>query len=86
MGYKYYDIHEQKIRPEDLQNKNAWCEKGARYEKSFVQIYGEALGLTQNPEKQTNDFAPDLINTKQGGLADLKTQRTPFFCLKYYIR
>lgn len=82
MSYKQFGIDEKEISRNDLQNKGVWCEDGASQEKVFVKKYGEQLGLIINPEKVNNPYAPDLLNTKNDILADLKTQNTPFFQAK----
>jgi hypothetical protein len=79
-----YDINGDVITHGDLQNKGAWCTHGERKENVFVRNYGERLGLIINPEKKTNKYAPDLANVIGGGLADLKTQNTPFFTARKY--
>lgn len=79
MGYKQFGIDGQEISHHDLQDKGVWCEDGASKEEVFVEKYGGQLGLIINPEKVNNPYAPDLLNTKNGLLADLKTQNTPFF-------
>ena len=79
MAYFTYDIHGNTISNHDLQDKGVWCETGASKEETFVKKYGDELGLIINPEKTENPYAPDLLNTQNGLLADLKTQNTPFF-------
>jgi hypothetical protein len=79
MTYALYDKDGGKVEFGDLQDKSPWCEKGAGYEEVFVQRYGERLGVTINPAKQTDKYAPDLLSVGGGRLGDLKTQNTPFF-------
>lgn len=62
----------------DLQDKAVWCKEGFKTEEVFVDLHGKALQIQINPEKETNAYAPDLIEAS-GNLADLKTQNTPFF-------
>ena len=65
--------------PHDTEDKSWWLLRGEEYEKSFVALCRSQLGLDAriNPEKQHNPMAPDLV--VEGLLADLKTQKTPFF-------
>lgn len=65
--------------PED---KAWWCEAGAEKECVFVEQVLPLLGFSGviNPAKQYDPFAPDLV--VNGHLADLKSQRTPFFKAK----
>ncbi|WPR76335.1 hypothetical protein [Algoriphagus sp. NG3] len=79
MGYRLFDISGTDVTHHDLQDKGVWCIEGASKEEAFVRLYGSELGLAINPEKITNPYAPDLLNTKNGKLGDLKTQNTPFF-------
>jgi hypothetical protein len=79
-----YDINGNVISHGDLQNKGAWCTHGEEKENVFVNNYGHHLGLIINPEKNTNRFAPDLAYSIGNGLADLKTQNTPFFTARRY--
>lgn len=69
------------ISPED---KPYWCKQGERDERDFVDFVASAHGLaaTINPCKRYDRFAPDLLF--EGKLADLKTQRTPFFTAGRY--
>lgn len=79
-----YDINNQAISHGDLQNKGLWCSHGESKEYVFVKNYGQCLNLIINPEKQRNIYAPDLAYSSGNGLADLKTQNTPFFtAIKY---
>lgn len=82
MAYKLFDINNQEVTQRDLQNKGLWCKHGATKEEVFVDVYGKELDLIINPEKATNPYVPDLFNTKNNLLADLKTQNTPFFQAK----
>jgi hypothetical protein len=77
MNYTQYDKDGNIVTPTDLQNKKLWCKDGEDIEEAFVSRYGNQLGLTINPEKSSNPYAPDLI--KNSNIADLKTQNTPFF-------
>lgn len=79
MGYKQFGIDGREIRRCDLQDKGMWCRDGASQEEVFVEKYGAQLGLIINPQKADDPYAPDLVNTETGLLADLKTQNTPFF-------
>lgn len=67
--------------PED---KPFWCTQGERHERAFVRFVAPAHGLTAaiNPLKQFDPHVPDLL--VNGQLADLKTQRTPFFTAGRY--
>jgi hypothetical protein len=69
------------MSPED---KPYWCEQGERDERDFVHLVAPAHGLTAtiNPQKPHDRFAPDLL--VHGKLADLKTQRMPFFTAGRY--
>jgi hypothetical protein len=69
------------ISPED---KLYWCDQGEREERDFVHFLAPAHGLaaTINPCKWYDHFAPDLL--VDGKLADLKTQRMPFFTAGRY--
>lgn len=67
------------------EDKLRWCREGAEYELAFIRAMNQHshLQIDLNPEKHTNDMAPDL--TVAGyGLCDLKTQRTPFFTSSKY--
>lgn len=79
MPYKLFDIDGNQINLDDLQAKGPWCAFGEDLERTFIKKYGLKFNLDINPEKSTNKFAPDLLNTSNGKLADLKTQNTPFF-------
>lgn len=81
MSYSQYDRFGRIVTPQDLQNKTLWCKKGEQIEQVFVRNYGKELGVSINPEKENNPYAPDLI-TNSGKLADLKAQNTPFFKVK----
>lgn len=71
------------VSPED---KAYWCARGEQEELVFVQSIAHAHGLnaTINPMKAIDPFAPDLL--VDVGLADLKTQRTPFFTARRRYR
>lgn len=62
--------------PED---KAWWVEAGADKELDFVERVLPQLGFSAaiNPEKAHDPYAPDLV--VNGHVADLKSQRTPFF-------
>lgn len=77
--YELFDIEGKKIEHHDLQDKSHWCKDGEKIEEAFVRLYGNELNLAINPAKATDPYAPDLINTQTGQLADLKLQSTPFF-------
>ena len=77
MRYKQFDREGNLVSNQDLQNKALWCKKGETIEAAFVSKYGERLEVSINPAKQSNPYAPDLFTPK--GVADLKTQNTPFF-------
>lgn len=79
MAYKLFDVNGSQITHHNLQDKGVWCRDGATEEEVFVENYGEKLGLIVNPDKRINPYVPDLVNTKNDLLADLKTQNTPFF-------
>lgn len=71
--------------PADPQDKKAYCEYGVKKEFEFIEffnLYVEEGGVEINPKKETDPFAPDII--LYGELADLKSQRTPFFTAKRY--
>ena len=77
--YKLFDINGQEVNYHDLQDKGVWCRSDASKEEVFVEKFGKELNLIINPEKKTDPYVPDLINTKKNLLGDLKTQNTPFF-------
>lgn len=77
--YKLYDENHQEVTHHDLQDKGMWCIEGATKEEVFIQKYGQQLQLIINPEKTHSPYVPDLKNTANNMLADLKTQNTPFF-------
>ena len=79
MAYKLFDINGIEVTHHDLQDKGVWCRAGASKEEVFVEKFGVDLNLRINPEKENNPYAPDLQNTSNQLLADLKTQNTPFF-------
>ncbi|TWR24003.1 hypothetical protein FPZ42_18535 [Mucilaginibacter achroorhodeus] len=79
MSYKLFDINGHEVNQGDLQQKEIWYEEGISFEQAFIDKYGNALSLEINPEKKTNRFTVDLLNTNTGNLGDLKTQTTPFF-------
>jgi len=79
MAYKLFDASGKEIFQKDLQAKAPWCVTGEVFEKVFIEKYGRKFSLDINPEKLTNKYAPDLINTSTSNLGDLKTQNTPFF-------
>ncbi len=79
MAYKLIDVDGNEVSHHDLQEKGVWCKAGASKEDVFVEQYGEALSLIINPQKAYDPYAPDLLNTSNQLLADLKTQNTPFF-------
>ncbi len=82
MGYRLFDINGQEVNQHDLQDKGVWCRSGASKEEVFVEKFGKDLNLIINPEKTRNPYVPDLLNTSNNLLADLKTQNTPFFQAK----
>ncbi len=82
MGYKLIDVNGNEISLHNLQDKGVWCKAGASKEEGFVGLYGKKLNLKINPEKENDPYAPDLVNTRNGLLADLKIQNTPFFQAK----
>jgi len=65
------------MKPLDTEDKLAWCDHGLDLELLFCEKFGERLGVSMNPEKTDNPYAPDLVNVS--GFADLKTQQTPFY-------
>ena len=66
MAYSLYDKDGHEINHHDLQDKTKWCKDGEKVEQSFVRIHGEALGISINPEKETNPYSPDLLNITTG--------------------
>jgi hypothetical protein len=82
MAYQMFDINNKELLYHDLQDKSHWCRDGEQVEEAFVRQFGERLGLIINPEKRTNPYAPDLLNTKNNKIGDLKLQSTPFFKAK----
>lgn len=81
MAYKQYDRFGNELSYNDLQDKKTWCKDGEKIEEGFVRTHGQSLGLKINPEKTTNPYAPDLVDSANK-LADLKTQNTPFYKAK----
>ena len=79
MPYKLFDKDGLEKTQHDLQDKGPWCLHGASKEEIFVNNYGEQFSIVINPEKLTNPYAPDLLNTSKTVVCDLKTQNTPFF-------
>lgn len=79
MAYRLFDSKGIEIHQSDLQAKATWCATGERFERVFINKYGNEFSLEINPEKVANKYAPDLINISSGNLGDLKTQNTPFF-------
>jgi hypothetical protein len=77
MTIKLLDADGNEIAQTDLQNKHWWCQHGEKLEQAFVRQYPQ-LGFRINPEKATNRYAPDLVDSS-GMRFDLKTQNTPFF-------
>jgi len=63
----------------NTEDKEWWCKDGVRREVDFVNRIAPSLGLNAkiNPEKEQNQYLPDLI--VNGKLADLKSQTTPFY-------
>lgn len=63
------------------EDKLAWCKEGADLEIKFVRHIAPLLGreLIIHPEKATNPYYMDLLDTRTGLPADLKCQNTPFF-------
>ncbi|ARW37658.1 hypothetical protein BUN12_3662 [Bacillus amyloliquefaciens] len=76
---KMYDINGNEVTNNDLQNKGAWCTHGEKKEFVFVRSYGQQLGLTINPEKSTNIYAPDLSDLIGAGVSDLKNSKYSLF-------
>lgn len=66
----------------DLQDKLHWCADGENQEQAFIRRYGSDLGYAMNPQKDNDPYAPDLLSTATGVLADLKSQHSPFFKAK----
>jgi hypothetical protein len=67
----------------NTENKAAWVVYGRSLEFLFVEKARQLkLDAAINPEKTTNPYVPDLI--VNGRLADLKSQRTPFFTASMY--
>ncbi|MFS0688971.1 hypothetical protein AB1K89_06995 [Sporosarcina sp. 179-K 8C2 HS] len=79
-----YDVDGKVVTHGDLQDKGSWCSHGERKENIFIKKYGLQLGQIINPQKKINRYAPDLANCIGNGLADLKTQNTPFFTAGKY--
>lgn len=73
-----YDVNGKILSQWNLQDKQLWCSHGESKEQSFVNLYGNQLGLDINPKKSSDPYAIDLVDNT-GKLADLKTQNTPFF-------
>lgn len=78
MSVTLYDSEGNIVSYHDLQDKSRWCHDGESMEQSFVRRFPE-LGFRINPEKDTNPYAPDLINVTSKNRADLKGQHSPFF-------
>lgn len=73
------DQHGNKVEMHDLQNKGFWCEHGLSKELVFVEKIGCKMGVILNPEKEMSPYVPDLLQTHNNQIADLKTQNTPLF-------
>ncbi|WP_343704062.1 hypothetical protein [Chitinophaga sp.] len=72
-----YDKDGNELEYHNLQDKLHWCREGESKEQAFVRRY-VSLGYKMNPEKESNEYAPDLISTTNV-LTDLKSQHSPFF-------
>ncbi|ELF5301059.1 hypothetical protein RBG13_002467 [Vibrio cholerae] len=79
MGYQLLDANGSTIVNKDLQNKGFWCQHGLSKEQIFVATFGEKFGVILNPDKEKDPYVPDLFQTYDRRLADLKTQNTPLF-------
>lgn len=77
--YKLFDIYGKEVIHQNLQRKGFLCRSGATMEEVFVKLYGDQLNLVINPQKVSDSYVPNFYNTRNGLLADLKTQNTPFF-------
>jgi hypothetical protein len=67
----------------DPNDKPFWCDQGRLAEQEFLLYIAPAhgLGARFNVHKLVDCWVPDL--RVDGALADLKTQRTPFFTARY---
>lgn len=65
----------------NTEDKQWWVKESLKWEKDFVEKVAPKAGLKVwlNPEKEVNEYAPDLWVDEKGKLADLKRQTTPFF-------
>jgi len=79
MGYELFDKNGNSVKQHDLQDKGPWCVSGETSEATFINKYGEKLGLILNPKKQYDFYTADFLNVNTNNLADLKTRNTPFF-------
>ncbi|KQQ94955.1 hypothetical protein [Massilia sp. Leaf139] len=70
--------------PHDTEDRGWWYLHGAAMEKEFVKLCRTKFGLDAeiNPAKDEDPCAPDLM--VNGGLADLKSQRTPFYTARRF--
>jgi hypothetical protein len=66
--------------------KEYWCRKGEIAEEAFVREIVPRINrnLIIHPEKKTTKTYIDLLNVDTNGVADLKTQNTPFFKASMY--
>jgi len=70
----------------DPEDKDWWLNSGERLEHQFVQMLAteKVAKVELNPDKLNDPTAPDLL--LDGQLADLKSQRTPFFSANRYSK
>lgn len=70
----------------NTEDKLYWCRAGEIEEEAFVREIVPRIhrNLIVHPDKKTRKTMIDLLNTDQGTLADLKTQKTPFFSAGRY--
>lgn len=78
MSYRLYDCGGKEITQHDLQDKGDWCQTELSIEQAFVSKFGAQLHVAMNPKKQTDPYAPDLVEMPAQTLADLKTQKHTF--------
>jgi hypothetical protein len=78
-NYQLFAPTGEEINHNNLQEKGFWCEHGLEKEHVFVNKVGSRFGVEMNKDKDDSPYVPDLFQTHNQKIADLKTQNTPFF-------
>ncbi|WP_010291224.1 cold-shock protein [Kurthia massiliensis] len=70
----------------NTEQRDDWYVIGEAYERDFIENIVPKIkdNLIIHPEKEKNPAHIDLLNIDTKGLADLKTQNTPFFTAERY--